>query len=73
VSCTKAVRETLSRLDKVKKVDVNFEAKLALVVMDGKSELSKKTIADAFEGSRFSVADFADADEVFVVGVSGMT
>lgn len=54
----KKVKETLSRLDGVDKVDVNFDKKVASVSMKPGKELGKDTVEKAIADAGFTVTAF---------------
>lgn len=78
----KSVKKTVSSLDGVDKVEVDFENKLATITMKEGATLSEEGLKKAFEGSKFSITKFEqqgakDADAavpaVHKAVITGMT
>lgn len=69
----KRVRATLTKLDNVKGVSVDFKAKTAKVTAGGK--LSRATIAQALKGAGYGVSSFdrVEPPKKYLVSVTGMT
>ena len=80
MSCVKAVRETLSKLDGVEKVEVDFKAKSATVSLKPGAKLTKDDVQKAFQGTKYGVTSFEKPKQdkkkkkdVYVLGIAGMT
>ncbi|MCB9882594.1 MAG: heavy-metal-associated domain-containing protein [Planctomycetes bacterium] len=54
----KRVRETLTKLEGVKNVDIDFAKKTATITFQG--ELAKAALDKTFEGSRYGVSAFEE-------------
>ena len=78
MSCVKKVRETLTGITDVEKVDVDFKAKTATVTMKAGKSLTKDAVEKAFKGSAYGVSSFdkkkddKKPGDAYAVGVSGM-
>ena len=54
----KAVTKTVSSLDGVDKVEIDFETKIATISMKDGKQLSEEALKEALEGSKFGVKKF---------------
>ena len=81
MSCVNSVRATLSKLDNVKDVNIDFKNKTATIAMKS-GELKKESVTAALKGSKFGVTSFKQAGgkkdpkkgvSKYLVTVSGMT
>ena len=74
------MRATLTSLEGVEKVDVNFAKKTATVVMAQGKKLDEKTVTKALKAKKYGVTKFQPvskkaktAEAYYVAKISGMT
>lgn len=59
----KSVKKTVSSLDGVEKVEVDFATKTATISMKDGKKLTEDALKKAFEGSKFGVKSFETVEE----------
>jgi Cu+-exporting ATPase len=60
VGCAARVRETLSKVDGVASVDIDFEAKTATLTCAPGKTVSRAAVEKAFAGSPYGVTSFSE-------------